>query len=153
MKSMRAQDLSAVWKMCTKCGPKIVACLRDPQCKAALDCLQGCASNDQVCRQQGLSTAWALYNGVFAPCREALHEMPMARWTNCCVLQPVGACRRCEQARVEAKWAPLRQADSAACTPHHLRRLKLLTSVSTGPMTRQCTFAAHASLLQLGSSS
>lgn len=49
MKSMRAQDLSAVWKMCTKCGPKIVACLRDPQCKAALDCLQGCASNDQVC--------------------------------------------------------------------------------------------------------
>ena len=46
---MRAQDLSAVWKMCTKCGPKIVACLRDPQCKAALDCLQGCASNDQVC--------------------------------------------------------------------------------------------------------
>ncbi len=50
---MRAQDLSAVWKMCTKCGPKIVACLRDPQCKAALDCLQGCASNDQVCLQFG----------------------------------------------------------------------------------------------------
>lgn len=49
VKSMQAQDLSTVWKMCTKCGKQILACVRDPECKAALDCLTSCASNDQVC--------------------------------------------------------------------------------------------------------
>lgn len=48
VKSMQAQDLSTVWKMCTKCGKQILACVRDPECKAALDCLTSCASNDQV---------------------------------------------------------------------------------------------------------
>ena len=45
---MQAQDLSTVWKMGTKCGKQIVACVQDPECKAALDCLTSCASNDQV---------------------------------------------------------------------------------------------------------
>lgn len=49
VKSMQAQDLSTIWKMGTKCGKQILACVRDPECKAALDCLTSCASNDQVC--------------------------------------------------------------------------------------------------------
>lgn len=49
VKSMQAKDLSTIWKMGTKCGKQILACVRDPECKAALDCLTSCASNDQVC--------------------------------------------------------------------------------------------------------
>lgn len=49
VKAMQAQDLATVWKMGTKCGRQILACVQDPECKAALDCLTSCASNDQVC--------------------------------------------------------------------------------------------------------
>ncbi|PSC68636.1 violaxanthin de-epoxidase-related [Micractinium conductrix] len=35
--------------MVGKCGGQIFRCVTDPTCKAALDCLQGCEFNDQVC--------------------------------------------------------------------------------------------------------
>lgn len=35
--------------MCTKCGKQMASCLTDPTCKKALDCLNKCKSNDQVC--------------------------------------------------------------------------------------------------------
>jgi hypothetical protein len=34
--------------MVQKCGPQIFACVNDPDCKAALDCLQACDPTDQV---------------------------------------------------------------------------------------------------------
>ncbi len=34
----------------TNCGKQIVDCQRDPVCKAALNCLESCAPNDQVHR-------------------------------------------------------------------------------------------------------
>ena len=35
--------------MCTNCGSQMVECISDPTCKKALDCLDKCKSNDQVC--------------------------------------------------------------------------------------------------------
>jgi len=35
--------------MLRNCGSEVVACVTDPQCKAALDCLTECGLNDQVC--------------------------------------------------------------------------------------------------------
>ena len=34
--------------MVSKCGPQILACVSDPTCKAALDCLQACDPTDQA---------------------------------------------------------------------------------------------------------
>ena len=35
--------------MVRNCGNEVVSCVTDPQCKAALDCLEACNLNDQVC--------------------------------------------------------------------------------------------------------
>ena len=35
--------------MARNCGKEVVSCVTDPQCKAALDCLEECSLNDQVC--------------------------------------------------------------------------------------------------------
>lgn len=35
--------------MCCKCGKELFGCVSDPLCKKALDCLEKCRSNDQVC--------------------------------------------------------------------------------------------------------
>jgi len=35
--------------MARNCGSEVVSCVSDPQCKAALDCLEACSLNDQVC--------------------------------------------------------------------------------------------------------
>ena len=45
-----AQDLGVLVNMISKCGPQILACVSDPTCKAALDCLQACDPTDQVPR-------------------------------------------------------------------------------------------------------
>ncbi|KAK9905608.1 hypothetical protein WJX75_002931 [Coccomyxa subellipsoidea] len=47
--SLRASGPLALARMITKCGPQIFACVNDPECKAALDCLQSCSPTDQVC--------------------------------------------------------------------------------------------------------
>lgn len=41
--------LSNLFCMVKNCSPQIYACVSDPQCKAALDCLESCGLNDQVC--------------------------------------------------------------------------------------------------------
>lgn len=43
-----SQDIGTVVRMVQKCGPQIFACVNDPDCKAALDCLQACDPTDQV---------------------------------------------------------------------------------------------------------
>jgi hypothetical protein len=42
------KDLSLIWCMMKNCRTEITACISDPDCKAALDCLEGCGLNDQV---------------------------------------------------------------------------------------------------------
>jgi hypothetical protein len=44
----KGTDLASLYCMISKCGQKIVDCVSDKTCKAGLDCLEGCAFNDQV---------------------------------------------------------------------------------------------------------
>jgi hypothetical protein len=44
----KGTDLPSLMCMIKNCGQKIVDCVSDPRCKAGLDCLEGCAFNDQV---------------------------------------------------------------------------------------------------------
>ena len=46
--SLRASGPLTVANMCAKCGRQILACVNDPECKAALDCLQACSPTDQA---------------------------------------------------------------------------------------------------------
>ena len=46
--SLRASGPLALARMIRHCGPQIFACVNDPECKAALDCLQACSPTDQV---------------------------------------------------------------------------------------------------------
>lgn len=41
--------LSELYCMVSKCGSEIFQCVTDPECKTALDCLNSCSFNDQVC--------------------------------------------------------------------------------------------------------
>ncbi|EFJ31817.1 hypothetical protein SELMODRAFT_408066 [Selaginella moellendorffii] len=49
LKNLRATSLSQIQCMAKNCGKEILACLLDPSCRKALDCLTSCAPNDQVC--------------------------------------------------------------------------------------------------------
>jgi hypothetical protein len=44
----KGTDLPSLICMIKNCGQKIVDCVSDKRCKAGLDCLEGCAFNDQV---------------------------------------------------------------------------------------------------------
>jgi hypothetical protein len=44
----KGTDLPSLVCMIKNCGQKIVDCVSDTRCKAGLDCLEGCAFNDQV---------------------------------------------------------------------------------------------------------
>lgn len=41
--------LPELYCMVSKCGNEIFQCVTDPECKTALDCLNSCSFNDQVC--------------------------------------------------------------------------------------------------------
>ncbi|KAK3282519.1 hypothetical protein CYMTET_9743, partial [Cymbomonas tetramitiformis] len=42
-------DLQTIFCMLKNCRQEVVGCVQDPDCKQALDCLEGCGLNDQVC--------------------------------------------------------------------------------------------------------
>jgi hypothetical protein len=44
----KGTDLASLYCMIKNCGQKIVDCVSDKTCKGGLDCLEGCAFNDQV---------------------------------------------------------------------------------------------------------
>lgn len=48
LKSLRATSLASVQCMVKNCRSQILACLLDPDCRQALNCLQNCAPTDQV---------------------------------------------------------------------------------------------------------
>lgn len=64
--SLRASGPLTIARMIKNCGPQIFACVNDPECKAALDCLQACSATDQVmhtsCLHCSIGTA-----GMHAP--------------------------------------------------------------------------------------
>lgn len=42
------KDLGVILCMVKNCRKEVVGCVQDPECKAALDCLESCGLNDQV---------------------------------------------------------------------------------------------------------
>ena len=42
--------LSELTCMCKNCGNEMIDCFKNPTCRAALDCLNKCRGNDQVCQ-------------------------------------------------------------------------------------------------------
>eukprot|EP01018_Ginkgo_biloba_P037236 Gb_32109 [translate_table: standard] len=49
LQSMRAKGFSTLYCMIKNCGPQIVDCLLDPNCRKSLACLNKCAPTDQAC--------------------------------------------------------------------------------------------------------
>lgn len=47
--STETTSLQQLKCMCTKCTKEMIECFKDPECRKALDCLNGCKGNDQVC--------------------------------------------------------------------------------------------------------
>jgi len=80
----KGSDLASLRCMLTQCRQEIVDCVTDPTCKAGLDCLQGCAFNDQVCQYRCIVSYETPRFGNFAlcilqkhNCRSMSAEMPM----------------------------------------------------------------------------
>jgi hypothetical protein len=49
LKNLRATGLASVGCMIRNCRSQILACLLDPNCRQAINCLQSCGPTDQVC--------------------------------------------------------------------------------------------------------
>ncbi|GLC46027.1 Vitamin D3 receptor [Pleodorina starrii] len=64
-------DLGSLICMAKHCGSKVVQCVRDATCKSALDCLQACTFNDQVCQYRCIVS----------------HESPLLEAFSLCILQ------------------------------------------------------------------
>ncbi|KAL8473689.1 hypothetical protein ACS0TY_030509 [Phlomoides rotata] len=52
LKNLRAKGFSTLNCMVTNCGPQILNCLLDANCRKALQCLNKCSPVDQVCNYQ-----------------------------------------------------------------------------------------------------
>ena len=68
---LRASGPAVIARMVQKCGPQIFACVNDPDCKAALDCLQACSPTDQAStcayvRPLAMITTWPLTRHVLS---------------------------------------------------------------------------------------
>ncbi|XP_078432213.1 uncharacterized protein LOC144703818 [Wolffia australiana] len=49
LKNLRAKGFSTLTCMAKNCGYEVLACLLDPKCREALECLDRCSPTDQVC--------------------------------------------------------------------------------------------------------
>lgn len=71
LKNLRAQGFSTLNCMVKNCGPQILKCLLDPNCRKALQCLNQCSPVDQVCNYQCIAS----------------YESPILEEFSFCVLQ------------------------------------------------------------------
>ncbi|XP_075510332.1 violaxanthin de-epoxidase, chloroplastic [Primulina tabacum] len=71
LKNLRAKGFSTLNCMVKNCGPQILNCLLDPNCRKALQCLNQCSPVDQVCNY----------------CCIASYESPKLEEFSLCVLQ------------------------------------------------------------------
>ncbi|KAG2484866.1 hypothetical protein HYH03_016352 [Edaphochlamys debaryana] len=67
-------DLSSIICMVKHCGQKVVNCVQDPTCKGALDCLNACTFNDQVCQYRCIVSYENPLLGEFTLCILQLHN-------------------------------------------------------------------------------
>lgn len=54
--------------MCTKCSKEMIDCVGNPECKKALDCLDKCKANDQVCSYKCITSYETKAFEAFALC-------------------------------------------------------------------------------------
>ncbi|XP_010261050.1 PREDICTED: violaxanthin de-epoxidase, chloroplastic isoform X2 [Nelumbo nucifera] len=71
LKNLRSKGLSTLNCMIKNCGPQILNCLLDPNCRKALQCLNRCSPVDQVCNYQCIAS----------------YESPQLEAFSLCVLQ------------------------------------------------------------------
>ncbi|KAI3996221.1 hypothetical protein MKX01_026689 [Papaver californicum] len=56
LNNLRSKGLSTLKCMATNCGPQILNCLLDPNCRKALQCLNNCSPVDQVCNYRCIAS-------------------------------------------------------------------------------------------------
>lgn len=56
LKNLRSKGLSTLNCMVKNCGPQILNCLLDPNCRKALQCLNQCSPVDQVCNYRCIAS-------------------------------------------------------------------------------------------------
>ncbi|KAK4766831.1 hypothetical protein SAY87_008473 [Trapa incisa] len=56
LKNLRSKGLSTLNCMVKNCGPQILDCLLDPNCRKALQCLNNCSPVDQVCNYRCIAS-------------------------------------------------------------------------------------------------
>ncbi|XP_071915337.1 uncharacterized protein [Coffea arabica] len=56
LKNLRAKGFSTLNCMVKNCGPQILNCLLDPNCRKALQCLNKCSPVDQVCNYRCIAS-------------------------------------------------------------------------------------------------
>ncbi|KAK4356137.1 hypothetical protein RND71_025108 [Anisodus tanguticus] len=68
LKNLRAKGFSTLNCMVTNCGPQILNCLLDPNCRKALQCLNNCSPVDQVCNYRCIASYESKYLEEFSLC-------------------------------------------------------------------------------------
>ncbi|PNH05728.1 hypothetical protein TSOC_007988 [Tetrabaena socialis] len=67
-------DLKSLACMIANCGSKIMGCVQDATCKSALDCLNSCTFNDQVCQYRCIVSYESPLFEAFSLCILQLHN-------------------------------------------------------------------------------
>lgn len=68
LNNLRAKGFSTLNCMVKNCGPQILNCLLDPDCRKALQCLNKCSPIDQVCNYQCIASYESKYLEEFSLC-------------------------------------------------------------------------------------
>ncbi|OIT07019.1 PREDICTED: violaxanthin de-epoxidase, chloroplastic [Nicotiana attenuata] len=68
LQNLRAKGFSTLNCMVTNCGPQILNCLLDPNCRKALQCLNQCSPLDQVCNYRCIASYESQYLEEFSLC-------------------------------------------------------------------------------------
>lgn len=68
LKNLRSKGFSTLNCMVKNCGPQILNCLLDPNCRKALECLNKCSPFDQVCNYRCIASYESPNLAAFSLC-------------------------------------------------------------------------------------
>ena len=68
LQNLRSKGFSTLGCMVKNCGPQILNCLLDPNCRKALQCLNKCSPVDQVCSYRCIASYESPYFEAFSLC-------------------------------------------------------------------------------------
>lgn len=68
LQNLRSKGLSTLACMVKNCGPQILNCLLDPNCRKALQCLNQCSPVDQVCSYRCIASYESPHFEAFSLC-------------------------------------------------------------------------------------